>query len=273
MLRSFITRERIYINPRVKNRDELFRIIAEDALKHGLIESPDALCRILKQREAQGSTELEPGIAIPHAKFPEARKAFAYAIISKKGIRWGGPLSGGARIIFLLGAAPEDENYLAMMAHVARLLRKEKFKEGLLSADVADDVLHVIRDFEEIEEAAAPGKKGMHAIFLLLNEREMVDTAMSLMVELGVKEATIVDSLNIKSKMAFDIPFLGFLSDRMKRIESKILIGIAESPDVAAKLYTLLKAEGFDLSLRGKGTLFSFPLGTLYGGLDEDFDF
>jgi mannitol/fructose-specific phosphotransferase system IIA component (Ntr-type) len=273
MLNRFISNERIYINPKVKNRDELFQLIAEDAAKHELVEDQNVLCTKLIQREEQGSTELEPGIAIPHAKFPEAKKVFVYVIISKKGIPFGGVLSRGAKIIFLLAAPPEDDVYVALLAHVARLLKKEGFKDGLMAAEVKGDVLTIIRKHEEIEEAAVPGKKGMHGIFLIMNKREGFETAMSLMVELGVKNAIILDSTNIKAKLAFDIPFLGLLSERMKKTDSKVLVGMVDSSDTVAKLYRLLKAEGFDIARKGTGALFSIPLGILYGAYDEDFDF
>ena len=273
MLSQYIFRERILINPKVKHRDGLFHLVAEDALKHDLVRSAQAMVEHLSNREAQGSTELEAGIAIPHAKFPEAGKAFVYVIVSKKGIRFGGRLSAGARLIFLLAAPPGDETYLQLLAHVARLLKKKEFKEGLLAADVEADVLNIVRKHEEMEKAMIPGKEGMHGIFLILNRREAIETAMTLMVELGVKGATILDSTNVKAKLTFDIPFMGLFGATMKKIDSKLLIGMTDSPETVTRLFTLLKAEGCDLSERGTGVLFSMPLGTMYGALDQDFDF
>ncbi|MBD3315560.1 MAG: hypothetical protein GF344_07220, partial [Chitinivibrionales bacterium] len=115
MLRSLVENGSVLIDPKIGNRDELFRHVALDAEAKGSVSSAEEFRRALVEREEQMSTEVEPGIALPHARTDTVQSLFLYIIISTKGIKFG-TFGSRVKIAFLLGAPREAPNYLDVMA-------------------------------------------------------------------------------------------------------------------------------------------------------------
>ena len=65
---KMLTEDLIEFSCDVHDKDELFDVIGKMAERHGTVKSADALKRALLDREAEATTGLMDGFAIPHAK-------------------------------------------------------------------------------------------------------------------------------------------------------------------------------------------------------------
>ena len=110
-------------------------------------------------REAEFSTAVGDGIAIPHAKVAAVAKAGLAAMTVPGGVDWNAPDGARCDLIFAI-AAPEGENnvHLEMLAKLSALLMHEDFAAELRAAKTADEFLAAI-DAAEAERDEAEAKK------------------------------------------------------------------------------------------------------------------
>lgn len=102
-------------------------------------------------REAQGSTAVGDGIAIPHAKTSAVAKPGLAAITAPAGVDYES-LDGKPSDLLFMIAAPEDGNlHLEVLSRLMTLLMDEAFRSDLLHASTAAEFLAVI-DRKEAEK-------------------------------------------------------------------------------------------------------------------------
>lgn len=102
----------------------------------------------LRKREAEFTTGLGDGIAIPHAKSAAVNyPAIAFAR-SVEGVDWASPDGSRTTLIFLIAvpAAQSGEAHLRILALLARNIVHEGFRAGLLSAPEPSAVRDVLSE-------------------------------------------------------------------------------------------------------------------------------
>ncbi len=122
---------------------ELLDILADA----GKLSDSDRAYNALLERESQGSTGLEYGIAVPHAK-TDAVETLTIAIgISPDGIEFGA-MDGRPSKLFVLLLAPPGQSgpHIEALAEIARLSRSEAFLRALISSRSPADLLELLRE-------------------------------------------------------------------------------------------------------------------------------
>lgn len=274
MLLKFIGKDSIFINPSVHSRDDLFAFFARKALKKGLIENADEFVAGLINRESQGTTELKPGIAIPHVKTDNVKEIFVMIAVFKKGLKFSPGLNKGANIIFLIGAPKMENKYINVLGAIARLIDKQAFVDELLKANVTDDVTFAIKNHSIADRELKKGKTS-YLITLSLNVDYTLKQILNMFLELGIQQPVLYSGENLTNKSHFGLSFLGFSAVDSKKAltENSTIQGITDDKDAAMKLYELLKAENIDLDLPGTGALHSMELQHCFGGIDPEIEF
>ena len=113
----------------------------------------------IMNREAQTSTGLGDGIAMPHSKNEAVKEATVLFAKSNKGVDYAS-LDGQPTDLFFMIAAPEGANdtHLAALAELSKYLMKPGFADKLRQASTPDQVIAAF-DAEEQEAAAEEAKK------------------------------------------------------------------------------------------------------------------
>ena len=113
----------------------------------------------IMNREAQTSTGLGEGIAMPHSKNEAVKEATVLFAKSNKGVDYAS-LDGQPTDLFFMIAAPEGANdtHLAALAELSKYLMKPGFADKLRQVSTPDQVIAVF-DAEEQEAAAEEAKK------------------------------------------------------------------------------------------------------------------
>ena len=113
-------------------------------------------------REAEFSTAVGDGIAIPHAKVAAVKQPGLAAMTVPGGVDWNSPDGKPADLMFMI-AAPEGEanTHLEMLAKLSALLMHADFANALRRAHDAAEFLQIIdeaeahRDLEQAQKTAA----------------------------------------------------------------------------------------------------------------------
>ena len=132
----------------------------------GNISDKDAYKKAILKREAEFSTAVGDGIAIPHAKTNAVKKAGLAAMTVKGGVDWKAADGKKSDLVFMI-AAPEGEanTHLEILAKLAQMLMHKDFADALRAAKTPEDFLAVIDNAEAEKDAEAtapaPAKSGM----------------------------------------------------------------------------------------------------------------
>ncbi|HEY4532726.1 MAG TPA: fructose-specific PTS transporter subunit EIIC, partial [Fusobacterium sp.] len=134
--------------------DELIGILD----KAGKLNDREIFKKEILKREAQSSTGLEEGIAIPHAK-TEAVKVPSIAIgISKEGLDYESLDGEVSRLFFMIAAAEgADDTHIELLSKLSTILLEDEVREALLCAKSKEEVIQMLEDEmvkEEEEESS-----------------------------------------------------------------------------------------------------------------------
>jgi fructose-specific phosphotransferase system IIA component len=115
--------------------------------KAGKISNPDTIYAAVLDRESKGSTGLEEGIAVPHAKTTAVKDLTLAIGIAPKGVDFAA-LDGKPSQIFFLMLAPPDKAgpHIAALADIARITRSKAFCRLLLAAQSPAEVVELFKE-------------------------------------------------------------------------------------------------------------------------------
>lgn len=119
-------------------------------------------------REAQTSTGLGDGIAMPHSKNSAVSQASVLFAKSNKGVDYAS-LDGQATDLFFMIAAPDGANdtHLAALAQLSQYLLKDGFADQLRKTRSADDVIALFDASEKEEKAKEQVQPVMASDFIV----------------------------------------------------------------------------------------------------------
>lgn len=113
--------------------------------------------REVLDREAQGSTGVGGGVAIPHAKSAGVAKPALAAMTLCEDLEYGALDGAPVRLLFQIAVPDTDANlHVAVLADLARLLMDPDFCTQLLEAQTPEAFLQVIADRETPAAASQP---------------------------------------------------------------------------------------------------------------------
>jgi len=130
-------------------KDDVIRELSELLKESEYVTDFDVFLKDVFEREKLGATGIGNGIAIPHARTDAVHNIIIAFGRSSQGIDFNGVDDKPAKLVFLMGTPKKDVNkYLQVLAHLTRLLKKESFRQQLLEAQNADEILNAIKEIE-----------------------------------------------------------------------------------------------------------------------------
>ena len=130
-----------------KTKSEVLRELVQLLLDAGRIGELESVVDALLNREALGSTGLELGVAVPHAKTKAVRQLTAAIGIAPQGIDFQSADGEPSRLFFLLLAPPDQSGpHIQALAEIARLCKSPTFLRLLIGASSAEEVTDLIRE-------------------------------------------------------------------------------------------------------------------------------
>ena len=141
------------------DKEGVINEMVQSLVDNGVVTDFDTFKAGIMNCEAQTSTGLGDGIAMPHSKNEAVKEATVLFAKSNKGVDYAS-LDGQPTDLFFMIAAPEGANdtHLAALAELSKYLMKPGFADKLRQASTPDQVIAAF-DAEEQEAAAEEAKK------------------------------------------------------------------------------------------------------------------
>jgi PTS system nitrogen regulatory IIA component len=146
MLRQEFILDEIQAGSKRETLAELVGLIARGNIR----SDPEAMLRVLLEREKLGSTGIGDGIAIPHGKLAGLGEIVIAFGRSRKGIDFEAMDGKPVHLISLL-IAPENSagQHLKALARISRMMKDEVFRRNLLEAKTHDDLVRIIAEKDD----------------------------------------------------------------------------------------------------------------------------
>ena len=141
------------------DKEGVINEMIQSLVDNGVVTDFETFKAGIMNREAQTSTGLGDGIAMPHSKNEAVKEATVLFAKSNKGVDYAS-LDGQPTDLFFMIAAPEGANdtHLAALAELSKYLMKPGFADKLRQARTPDQVIAAF-DAEEQVAAAEEAKK------------------------------------------------------------------------------------------------------------------
>ncbi len=126
-------------------KEELFEEMVQMFVREGVVPDRSAAVDALLEREAKMSTGIADGIAMPHGKIDGINGAVIALGISREGIDYDSLDGEPVNLVFMILC--ENGNpamHVELLSEVSRLLTIPGFKERLVAARDAQEVLQII---------------------------------------------------------------------------------------------------------------------------------
>ncbi|WP_303871600.1 PTS fructose transporter subunit IIABC [Acetobacterium wieringae] len=138
------------------SKDETIKKLVQLMANTGKITDPEVFKKAVMDREAEGSTGIGEGVAIPHGKSPAVKDAGLSAMVVRDGTDFEA-LDGEPAYLFFMIAAPEAANtlHLEVLSRLSTILMDEEFRKRLIAASDVKTFLKLI-DEKEQEKYGAP---------------------------------------------------------------------------------------------------------------------
>ena len=143
---DMVTEKIVKIPLESKDKPDVLRELVQVLKDAGEIDDFDAVLEAVQEREYQGSTGLEKGIAVPHAKTPAVTSLKLAIGIAPEGVDFDALDKQPSKLFFLLVAAPDQSGpHVEALGEIAKLSRSNAFCRALVNADSAADVVELFK--------------------------------------------------------------------------------------------------------------------------------
>ncbi|OQY34509.1 MAG: hypothetical protein B6241_04365 [Spirochaetaceae bacterium 4572_59] len=126
------------------NKTEVIREMVEVLSTAGKISNPESVIAAVLEREAMGSTGLDKGIAVPHAKTTEVNDLCVALGISNNGVDFDALDGEDSHLFFMIIAPPnQSSQHIQVLSEIAGIAKSSAFCRMLKNSENAKEVLEL----------------------------------------------------------------------------------------------------------------------------------
>ena len=141
---NLIEEDIIKIPLEAKTKPDVIKELVDVLKKAGKIEDAESVFRAVMLRENMGSTGLEKGIAVPHAKTHKVSNLVLAIGISPEGVDFDSLDGEPSKLFFLLISTPQQAGpHIEALSEIARLTRSSNFCKLLLNAKTPKEIVDI----------------------------------------------------------------------------------------------------------------------------------
>ena len=145
---DFVKASDVYLDNAASTVDEALDFLSEKAVEAGYAPDKQAVLDAFKAREAEGTTGMMEGFAIPHAKSDAISKAAVIVVKFAGDVAWDSmdkkPIN--VAIVLCIPGAEAGTTHLKILSDVAVLLMNEKFRSEVRAATDGATIAKIIND-------------------------------------------------------------------------------------------------------------------------------
>lgn len=144
---DFVKVENVFVAEDFASRDEALSFVSNQAVKAGLANDADAVMNAFLAREAEGTTGMMEGFAIPHAKSDAINEAAVIVVKDESGVTGWDTMDGApvnVAIALLIPGAQAGTTHLKILSKVAEALMDEDFRATVKGSTDAAEIAKTI---------------------------------------------------------------------------------------------------------------------------------
>lgn len=144
---DFVKVENVFVAENFASRDEALNFVSNQAVKAGVADDADAVMNAFLAREAEGSTGMMEGFAIPHAKSDAITDAAVIVVKDDSGVTGWDTMDGApvnVAIALLIPGAQAGTTHLKILSKVAEALMDEGFRVTVKGSTDAAEIAKTI---------------------------------------------------------------------------------------------------------------------------------
>ena len=146
---DFVKVENVFVAEDFTSRDEALSFVSNQAVKAGIAGDADAVMNAFLAREAEGTTGMMEGFAIPHAKSDAITEAAVIVVKDESGVTGWDTMDGApvnVAIALLIPGAQAGTTHLKILSKVAEALMDEDFRATVKGSTDAAEIAKTIND-------------------------------------------------------------------------------------------------------------------------------
>lgn len=144
---GFVKVENVFVAEDFASRDEALSFVSNQAVKAGIANDADAVMNAFLAREAEGTTGMLEGFAIPHAKSDAITEAAVIVVKDDSGVTGWDTMDGApvnVAIALLIPGAQAGTTHLKILSKVAEALMDEGFRATVKGSSDAAEIAKTI---------------------------------------------------------------------------------------------------------------------------------
>ena len=144
---DFVEVENVFVAEDFASRDEALSFVSNQAVKAGIASDADAVMNAFLAREAEGTTGMMEGFAIPHAKSDAITEAAVIVVKDESGVAGWDTMDGApvnVAIALLIPGAQAGTTHLKILSKVAEALMDEDFRATVKGSTDAAEIAKTI---------------------------------------------------------------------------------------------------------------------------------
>lgn len=144
---DFVKVENVFVAEDFASRDEALSFVSNQAVKAGIAGDADAVMNAFLAREAEGTTGMMEGFAIPHAKSDAITEAAVIVVKDDSGVTGWDTMDGApvnVAIALLIPGAQAGTTHLKILSKVAEALMDEDFRATVKGSTDAAEIAKTI---------------------------------------------------------------------------------------------------------------------------------
>ena len=151
---ELFTAQSIALDEALQTQEEILSRLVELQATHGNITDKEAYKKALYAREAEGSTYVDNGITVPHAKTDVVTRPSLAALRLAKPVQYNAEDDGTTDLLFAIAAPENGSLHVDMLARMMQMLMNEDFVAKLKAAKTPAEFLDCIDAQEEAQFGA-----------------------------------------------------------------------------------------------------------------------
>lgn len=144
-IRDLLTRNSILIDLQGTDKKVILGEMAQYMASIYNLADADGICRKILEREAEMSTGIGFGIAIPHARIPTIDRMYMIVARSVKGVDFAAIDEQLVHLIFMMvSPANTSANHTAILSSLSRIMSYEDMRKKLFAATKPEQFLDLL---------------------------------------------------------------------------------------------------------------------------------
>lgn len=150
MLCHYLSPSHILLCNQKTTKEEIVNLLLDKICELSDLAEPQAIKNAVWEREREGRTVLENGLAIPHARIPNLKELKACLAILPEGYIDPVEKIAVKEVFLFLSPLEQFETHLQMLAKISRVFQNTDFINDLLGSKDSEDAFTLIQRQERL---------------------------------------------------------------------------------------------------------------------------